>query len=163
MDLEERIMELSRYGYACGQILAILLLETIEEENPALVRCMQGLNGGIGSSGDVCGCMAAGCCLISYFTGKPGDTEYDSPHHKGAIGEFTQWFHDEMKLEYMSYDCSGIVGTNPAKRCSIAPPSLPPPMKSVWRSWKAEVCCKWKSEKPCPSALPKFRQKSSRG
>ena len=53
MDLEERIMELSRYGYACGQILAILLLETIEEENPALVRCMQGLNGGIGSSGDV--------------------------------------------------------------------------------------------------------------
>ena len=60
MDLEERIMELSRYGYACGQILAILLLETIGEENPALVRCMQGLNGGIGSSGDVCGSMAAG-------------------------------------------------------------------------------------------------------
>ena len=81
MDLEERIMELSRYGYACGQILAILLLDTIGEENPALVRCFQGLNGGIGSSGDVCGCMAAGCCLISYFTGKPGDTEYDSPHH----------------------------------------------------------------------------------
>ena len=50
MDLEERIMELSRYGYACGQILAILLLDTIGEENPALVRCMQGLNGGIGSS-----------------------------------------------------------------------------------------------------------------
>ena len=24
MDLEERIMELSRYGYACGQILGIL-------------------------------------------------------------------------------------------------------------------------------------------
>ena len=69
MDLEERIMELSRYGYACGQILAILLLDTIGEENPMLVKCMQGLNGGIGSSGDVCGCMAAGCCLISYFTG----------------------------------------------------------------------------------------------
>ena len=51
MDLEERIMELSRYGYACGQILAILLLDTIGEENPALVRCFQGLNGGIGSSG----------------------------------------------------------------------------------------------------------------
>ena len=45
MDLEERIMELSRYGYACGQILGILLLDTIGEENPALIRCMQGLNG----------------------------------------------------------------------------------------------------------------------
>ena len=37
MDLEEKILELSRYGYACGQILALLLLETIGEENPALV------------------------------------------------------------------------------------------------------------------------------
>ena len=55
MDLEERIMELSRYGYACGQILGILLLDTIGEENPALIRCMQGLNGGIGGSGDICG------------------------------------------------------------------------------------------------------------
>ena len=76
MDLEERIMELSRYGYACGQILGILLLDTIGEENPALIRCMQGLNGGIGGSGDICGCMAAGCCLLSWFTGKPGDTDY---------------------------------------------------------------------------------------
>ena len=77
---------------------------------------MQGLNGGIGSSGDVCGCMAAGCCLISWFTGKPGDTEYDSPHHRGAMGEFTQWFTEEMELEYRSIDCRDIVGTNPAKK-----------------------------------------------
>ena len=33
MDLEERILELSRSGYACGQILAILLMETCSEEN----------------------------------------------------------------------------------------------------------------------------------
>ena len=121
LDLDERIMELSRHGYACGQILAKLLLETIGEENPALVRCMQGLNGGIGSSGDVCGCMAAGCCLISYFTGKPADDEFDSPHHKGAMGEFTSWFHDEMELQYMGYDCEQIVGTNPAKKVQYCP------------------------------------------
>ncbi len=52
MDLEERIMELSRYGYACGQVLAILLLDTIGEENNALVRCMQDLRDRIGSYGD---------------------------------------------------------------------------------------------------------------
>ena len=51
MDLEERILELSRFGYACGQILAILLLDTVGEENPKLVQCMQGLNGGIGGGG----------------------------------------------------------------------------------------------------------------
>ena len=121
MDLEERIMELSRYGYACGQILAKLLLDTIGEENSALVRCMQCLNGGIGSSGDVCGCMAAGCCLISYFTGKPGDNEFDSPYHKGAMGEFTRWFQHEMESEYGSMDCQDIVGTNPAKKVQYCP------------------------------------------
>ena len=40
MDLEERIMELSRYGYACGQILAILLLDTIGEAFD-LSRCIE--------------------------------------------------------------------------------------------------------------------------
>ena len=121
MDLEERIMELSRYGYACGQILAKLLLETIDEENPTLVRCMQGLNGGIGSSGDDCGCMAAGCCLISYFTGKPSDSEFDSPHHRGAVAEFTQWFQHETESEYGGMDCRDIVGTSPAKKVQYCP------------------------------------------
>ena len=39
MDLFDRIMELSRCGYFCGQILAILLLETLGEENPGFVTC----------------------------------------------------------------------------------------------------------------------------
>ena len=32
MDLTDRILELSRYGYFCSQILASLLLETIGEQ-----------------------------------------------------------------------------------------------------------------------------------
>ena len=55
MDLFDRVMELSRYGYFCGQILAKLLLETIGEENPGLVKAMGGLNGGVGFSGGCCG------------------------------------------------------------------------------------------------------------
>ena len=121
MDLEERIMELSRYGYACGQILAILLLDTVGEENPKLVQCMQGLNGGIGGSGDVCGCMAAGCCLLSWFTGKPDENSFDSPYHKSAMAEFTRWFTEEMELEYMGTDCRDIVGTDPGKKVRFCP------------------------------------------
>ncbi|MDO4732503.1 MAG: C-GCAxxG-C-C family protein [Bacillota bacterium] len=121
MDLDERIMELSSYGYACGQILMLLLLETTGEENPALVRCMQGVSGGIGGSGDLCGCMPAGCCLISYFTGKAGDSALESSHHKEAIGEFTQWFTEETKTEYGGIDCREIVGGDPAKKLQFCP------------------------------------------
>ena len=121
MDLMDRIMELSRYGYFCSQILAILLLETVGEENPKLVQAMAGLNGGIGFSGDVCGCMAGGCCILSYFTGKPDADSYDSPHHKPAQGEFVRWFTDEMELEYQAIDCQEITRGNPAKRVQYCP------------------------------------------
>lgn len=121
MDLMDRIMELSRYGYFCSQILAILMLEAVGEENPKLVQAMAGLNGGIGFSGDVCGCMAGGCCILSYFTGKPDADSYDSPHHKPAQGEFVQWFTDEMELEYQSIDCRDITKGNPAKRVQYCP------------------------------------------
>ena len=121
MDLMDRIMELSRYGYFCSQILAILMLEAVGEENPKLVQAMAGLNGGIGFSGDVCGCMAGGCCILSYFTGKPDADSYDSPHHKSAQGEFVQWFTEEMELEYQTIDCRDITKGNPAKRVQYCP------------------------------------------
>lgn len=121
MDLYERIMELSRYGYFCSQIIAILVTEAAADENPKLVQAMAGLNGGVGFSGDVCGCMTGGCCMLSYFTGKPDAMSYDSPHHKGALGEFIQWFTDEMELEYQSIDCRDITKGSPAKRVELCP------------------------------------------
>lgn len=121
MDLFDRIMELSRCGYFCSQILAILMLETAGEENNGLIRAMQGLNGGVGFSGGCCGCMTGGACIISYITGKGGYTEYELPEHKSALGEFTQWFTDEMMIEYGGVECSDITRGNPAKRVELCP------------------------------------------
>ena len=121
MDLTERVFELAQSGYFCGQILAKLLLETIGDANIGLVKAMGGLNGGAGFSSALCGCMTGGCCLISYFTGKGGDTEYESPQHKGALGEFTQWFEDEMTAEYGGVDCRDITRGNPARRVELCP------------------------------------------
>ena len=121
MDLFDKIMELSRYGYFCGQILAILMLESIGEENPGLVKAMGGLNGGVGYSQGCCGCMTGGTCLLSYFTGKGEDTGYEDPQHKPALGEFTAWFAEEMTGEYGGIDCRDITKGNPAKRVEYCP------------------------------------------
>ncbi len=121
MDLIDRIMELSRYGYFCGQIIATLVLESVGEENPKLVQAMTGLNGGVGFTGDVCGCMTSGCCMLSYFTGKPDEMTYESQHHKSALGEFTQWFTEEMEMEHQGIDCNAITRGNPAKRVELCP------------------------------------------
>ena len=121
MDLFDRILELSRYGYFCSQILAILMLETRGEENPGLVRAMGGLNGGVGFSGGCCGCMTGGACVISYFTGKGQDTGMDDPAHKSAMGEFTRWFNEEMLIQYGGTECNDITRGNPAKRVEYCP------------------------------------------
>ena len=121
MDLFERVMELSRYGYFCGQIVAILMLETLGEGDRLLVKAMGGLNGGVGFSQGCCGCMTGGACLISSFTGKGEDTGYDDPQHKPALAEFTQWFEEEMTAEYGGIDCRDITRGNPAKRVEYCP------------------------------------------
>ena len=115
MDLFERVMELSRYGYFCGQILAILMLDTVGEENPGLVKAMGGLNGGVGFSQGCCG------CVISSFTGKGEDTGADDPQHKPALAEFTRWFEDEITADYGGIDCRDITRGNPAKRVEYCP------------------------------------------
>ena len=121
MDLIDRIMELSRCGYFCSQILALLLLETVGEENSELVRAMGGLDGGVGYSKNCCGCMTGGACLISWFTGKRSDFEPERPEHKPALAEFTQWFQDEITADYGGINCEDIIGTNPAKRVEYCP------------------------------------------
>ena len=121
MDLFDRVMELSQYGYFCSQIMAILMLEMTGEENPGLVRAMGGLNGGVGYSQGCCGCMTGGSCLLSYFTGKGEDTAFEDANHKPAMAEFTRWFEEEMTVEYGGIDCRDITKGNPANRVEYCP------------------------------------------
>ena len=121
MDLFDRVMELSQYGYFCSQIMAILMLEMTGEENPGLVRAMGGLNGGVGYSQGCCGCMTGGSCLLSYFTGKGEDTAFEDANHKPAMAEFTRWFEEKMTAEYGGIDCRDITKGNPANRVEYCP------------------------------------------
>ncbi len=121
MDLFDRIIELGRYGYSCGQILALLMQDVTGEEHPDLIRALGGLDGGVGYSKGCCGCMTGGACMISLFTGKRGNFESERPEHKPALGEFTEWFRDEITADYGGIDCEDIIGTNPAKRVECCP------------------------------------------
>ena len=121
MDLIDRVMELSQYGYFCAQIMAILMLDMTGEENPGLVKAMDGLNGGVGYSQGCCGCMTGGACVLSYFTGKGEDTAFEDANHKPAMAEFTKWFEEEMTAEYGGIDCRDITKGNPANRVAYCP------------------------------------------
>ena len=121
MDLMERMLELSQQGYYCAQILLILALESEGKENPDLVRAMGGLNGGLGNCGDICGCLTAGACFLSYYAGKGEPDEIAHPDSDAMIQELLNWFR-EYTAEYGGMDCRCILegdSRNKIQRCPV--------------------------------------------
>lgn len=109
-----RLFQLAAQGFCCSQILLILGLEAEGKDNPDLVRSMQGLCGGLGRSGGVCGAITGGVCLLSLKAGKGEAEEAANPKLAGMINDFLVWFDEK----YESQDCSTIVGTNLAEEGS---------------------------------------------
>ena len=121
MDLFDRILELSRQGFFCAQILMILGLEADGKENADLVRAMGGLNGGLGFTGNVCGCLTGGVCLLSYFLGKGEADELEDPEARETVAAFAQWFKEKTAGEFSGEKCADITGGDPSKRLEHCP------------------------------------------
>ncbi|MCI8505954.1 MAG: C_GCAxxG_C_C family protein [Lachnospiraceae bacterium] len=120
MELFDRMLELSGQGFYCAQILMILALESEGKEDGDLVRAMSGLNGGLGFSGNVCGALTGGCCLLGYFLGKGEAEELEDPEGALVIREFVDWFRAFTEVSYGGFACEDILEGNPSnkmKRC----------------------------------------------
>lgn len=120
MELFDRMLELSAQGFYCAQILMILALEAEGKEDPDLIRAMSGLNGGMGFSGNACGALTGGCCLLGYFSGKGEAEEIEDPNASRLIQAFVDWFQSTVGEAYHGCDCRDILENDPAnkmKRC----------------------------------------------
>lgn len=121
MDLFDRMLELSAQGYYCAQILMILALELEGKENSDLIRAVSGLNGGLGFSGQLCGALTGGCCLLGYFTGKGEDEEIEDPDSSRMIKELVSWFEENIGNAYGGCRCDEILEGNPANKMQRCP------------------------------------------
>lgn len=120
MEVIERIMELSGQGFCCSQILLQLGMDITGESNPMLLRAMGGLCGGVGYSGDVCGTLTGGCCLIAYFAGKGDAEEEADEEYADMLKELCDWFDEQYSEAYGSRKCNDIIEGDPfnkPKRC----------------------------------------------
>ncbi len=121
MDLFDRMLELSKEGFFCAQILLKLALESEGKDNPDLLRAMGGLNGGLGFSGNVCGALTGGCCLISYYAGKGEAEELEDQHCNAMIAELVRWFSEECVIDYGGNSCNIILDGNPGNKMQRCP------------------------------------------
>jgi hypothetical protein len=104
-----RLMRLKAKGYCCAQMILILALEAQGRTNADLVRSMGGLCFGINWSGEVCGALSGGACLISLYAGKGNDEEASDGQYMTMVGELVCWFTRAAEDEYGGTHCNEIL------------------------------------------------------
>lgn len=95
-DTQMMVLELGSKGYSCAQIVIAGGLRLMGRENPDLIRCMAGLAQGVGCSGEICGALSGGVCLLAMHTAKGKDTEESLPETQPLMDALVEWFREEQ-------------------------------------------------------------------
>ncbi len=99
-------LELGSKGYTCAQIVMIGTLRLIGEENPILVKALSALSQGIANTGNICGALAGGACVLSMYTAKGEDSEQAKKEEAMLLEELTSWFVEE----FQHFNCDELLG-----------------------------------------------------
>jgi len=116
-----RMKELKQQGFFCSQILIILGLEMQGKSNPDLVRCMHGLAGGLGFTGETCGTLTGGACLLGLYAGKGLPAEQEDPRLLFMIEALVRWFKERYGAQYGGITCNHILEDNPRNQLTRCP------------------------------------------
>jgi len=112
MDESGRFIALRQQGYYCSQILLLLGLEMMGKDDPDLVRAMQGLAGGMGFSGELCGALTGGACLLGLYTGKGTPEQTEDERLNFMVQDLVKWFKAEYGQPYGGIRCEEIMAGN---------------------------------------------------
>jgi len=113
------VLELGSKGYSCAQIVIIGSLRLMGEDNENLVRAMAGLAQGIGNTGNMCGALAGGLCMLSMYAAKGNDFEQALPQLPLLMDELVHWFTSEM-CGGKAITCDAILGINDSNNSNDA-------------------------------------------
>ena len=121
MDEFSGLVSLREQGFYCSQILVYQGLEMLGKSNPDLIRAMHGLAGGLGFSGELCGALTGGACLIGLYAGKGTPEQVEDPRLDFMIADLVKWFKLEYGGQYGGIRCEEILAGNPSNQISRCP------------------------------------------
>ena len=113
-DTDIMLLELGGKGYSCAQMVLIGGLRLMGRDNPDLVRAMAGLAQGGGCSGELCGALSGGLCLIALHTAKGGDAEDALPESLPLMDALVEWFRADL-CGGGAVTCDAILGASSAQ------------------------------------------------
>lgn len=108
-----QLIELKAKGYCCSQIMMLLALEKLDRQNVDLVKALGGLCYGILGSGEVCGALSGGACLIALYAGKGSDDEEPHDQYLAMLVELVDWFKETAHQDYGGTRCDDILSKYP--------------------------------------------------
>jgi C_GCAxxG_C_C family probable redox protein len=108
-----RMMQLAQQGFHCSEIILFMGLEAQGKTDPDLIRAVSGLAGGIGFSGDVCGAVTGGACLLGLYAGKGVADEDENPTLRIMVSELLDWFSQEQTEQGGGIHCRDILNEDP--------------------------------------------------
>jgi C_GCAxxG_C_C family probable redox protein len=116
-----RMIEHAQQGFHCSQILLLMGLENQGKSNPELVRSMSGLAGGLGFSGDTCGALTGGACLLGLYAGRGAADEEEDPRLNLMVVELVEWFTEQFGQVFGGIRCEAILKDDPRNRLTRCP------------------------------------------
>lgn len=121
MDDLMRMMKLKQQGFYCSQILVSMGLEDQGKDNPDVIRAARGLAGGLGFSGETCGALTGGACLLGLHMGKGSVEETDDPRLDPMVQVLVEWFKEEYGRQYGGIRCNDILANDPSNMPARCP------------------------------------------
>jgi len=146
-----RMMELAQQGFHCAEILLLMGLEGQGKVNPDLIRAVSGLSGGVGSSGDLCGAVTGGACLLGLYSGRGSAEDEEDPRLRIMISDLLDWFSMEQEKRYGGVHCRDIIGEDPRNMLERCPRIVSAVYRKV-RSLLDDNGFAWKTD---PFSLPR--------
>lgn len=110
-DTQLMVLELGSKHYSCAQIVLLGGLRLLGRENPDLIRAMAGLAQGMGGSGNICGALGGGLCLLALHTAKGKDDELPLESGPLLMEELITWFQEDC-CQGGPMTCDALLGTD---------------------------------------------------
>ena len=104
-----RIEEFRPGGFNCGQVLLNIALDNLGKQNPDLIRSMQALGGGLGSTGNNCGALIGGVCLLGLYAGKGVIDQPVDERLNLMVADLVEWFQQEYGSLFGGINCNQLL------------------------------------------------------
>jgi C_GCAxxG_C_C family probable redox protein len=115
-----RMLERVRQGFHCSEVLLFAGLDARGENNPDLIKAVSALAGGVGFSGELCGALTGGACLLGLYAGRGSENENADERLSIMVTELIDWFSEKFGQSYGGIRCREIIGDDsrkPPERC----------------------------------------------